>query len=220
MAENTTFSPEEWEILRQAPVLAGMAVATASKSGQWGSMREEAALYDAIDKTATDSSEIPVIQELAASIKQSPPAIFGTIETPNYQERALATCAAASNVLDARFEPVAAQRYRNWVVSVGQHVAEATKEGAFLGFIGGRRVSEEEAKVLDEIEVALRSQLVEMTLGLPGLESDNIPPVSIEQPAVPVMADTVAASSMVTARVTEREITEYVQPPREAREVY
>lgn len=220
MADQITFSTEEWETLRQTPVLAGMAVAAASKSGQWGSVREEAALYDAIDKTSADSSEISIIQELAASIKQTPPAVFGATETPDYHSRALAACAAASNVLDARLDAVAAQRYRNWVVSVGQHVAEASKEGAFLGFIGGRRMSEEEAKVLDEIEVALRSQLVEMTLGLPGLESDNIPPVSFEQPAGPAMSDSVATSSILTPRVTELEITEYVQPPREAREVY
>ena len=56
MADNDIFKPEEWETLRQAPVLAGMAVATASHSGQWGSVREEAALYDAIEKTAGDTS--------------------------------------------------------------------------------------------------------------------------------------------------------------------
>ena len=157
MPEEITFAPEEWETLRQAPLLASMAVSHARASGQWGSVREEAALYDAIDKASSDASEISLIQELAASIKAAPPAIFNDIETPNYHERALAACTAASNVLDARLEPVAAQRYRNWVVSVGQHVAEASKEGAFLGLIGGKRVSHEEAQVLNEIEVALRS---------------------------------------------------------------
>lgn len=220
MAEEITFAPEEWETLRQAPLLAGMAVSHAKASGQWGSVREEAALYDAIAKAASDDSEIPLIQELADSIKQSPPAIFGELETPDFRVHALAACAAASNVLDARLEAVAAQRYRNWVVSVGQHVAEASKEGAFLGFIGGKRVSEEEAQVLGEIEVALRSQLVETTLGTPGLESDNVPPVSLEQMDVPLMGDAVATSALLAPAMTEREVTEYVHPPREAREVY
>jgi hypothetical protein len=220
MAEEMTFTTEEWETLRQTPLLAGMAVATAAKSGQWGSVREEAALYDAIDKAGADASEIPLIQDIAASIKQSPPAVFTDIENPNYRERALAACTAASNVLDARAEPVAAQRYRNWVVSVGQLVAEASKEGAFLGFIGGKRVSDEEAQVLEEIEVALRSQLVETTLGKPGLESDNEPPVSLAQPEVPFMGDAVATSALLMPAVTEREVTEFVQPPREAREVF
>lgn len=220
MAEETTFTLEEWETLRQAPVLAGMAVATASKSGQWGSVREEAALYDAIDKTAADSSEISFIQELAASIKASPPAIFDASNSPDYHNRALAACAAASNVLDNRIEPVAAQRYRNWVVSVGQHVAEASKEGAFLGFIGGKRVSEDEAKMLNEIEVALRSNRVETTLGEPGLESDNDAPVSMNQAEIPFMADAVVTSALLSSDVSEREVTEYVRPQREAHETY
>lgn len=220
MAEEMVFTAEQWETLRQAPLLAGMAVATAAKSGQWGSVREEAALYDAIDKASADASEIPLIQDVAASIKQSPPAIFTDIETPNYRERALAACAAASNVLDVKADPVAAQRYRNWVVSVGQLVAEASKEGAILGFLGGKRVSDEEAQVLEEIEVALRSQLVETTLGTPGLESDNVPPVTLEQPAVPFMGDAVATNALLTPAITEREVTEFVQPPREAREVF
>lgn len=220
MAEEITFAPEEWETLRQAPLLAGMAVSHAKASGQWGSVREEAALYDAIDKASSDASEIPLIQELAAGIKQAPPAIFGDIEAPNYRERALAACAAASNVLDARLESVSAQRYRNWVVSVGQHVAEASKEGALLGFIGGKRVSDEEAQMLNEIEVALRSQLVETTLGNAGLESDNVPPVALEHPEVPFMDDAVVTNALLTPALTEREVTEYVKPPREAREVF
>ncbi len=146
--------------------------------------------------------------------------MFGAAESPDYHERALAVCAAASNVVDARLEPVAAQRYRNWVVSVSQLVAEASKEGAFLGFIGGKRVSEEEAKTLNEIEIALRSQLVETTLGEPGNESDIVAPLTTRQAEVPHMGDPVATSSLLSAGLTEREVTEYARPPREAREVY
>ncbi len=220
MVGEITFAPEEWETLRQTPLLAGMAVATASQSGQWGSVREEATLYDVIAKTASDSAEISLIQDIAASIKQSPPAIFNEIETPNYRERALAACAAASNILDARLKLVAAQRYRNWVVSVGQLVAEASREGALLGLIGGKRVSDEEAQLLSEIEVALRSQLVETALGKPGLESDNTPPILPEQPDATLLGNAAMISTLLSPAITEREITEFVQPPREAREVF
>lgn len=220
MTGEITFTPEEWETLRQAPLLAGMAVATASMSGQWGSMREEATLYDVIAKTASDSAEISLIQDIAASIKQSPPAIFNDIEAPHYRERALAACAAASNILDARLTPVAAQRYRNWVVSVGQLVAEASREGAFLGLIGGKRVSDEEAQLLSEIEVALRSQLVGTMLGKPGLESDNTPPILPEQSDTTLLGNAAMISTLLSPAITEREITEFVQPPREAHEVF
>jgi hypothetical protein len=218
MADEMTFTPEEWETLRSAPVLAGMAVASASKSGQWAGVKEEAALYDAIDKTATDASEIAVIQEIAASIKQTPPAVSDNAET-TYRERALSACAAVCNVLDAKFNPVSAQRYRNWVISASQRVAEASKEGALLGFIGGKRVSDEEAQMLADIETALHSQLGDTALGVPGLESDGAP-VAAEQPQVPFMGDAAAAGALFSPPITEREITGYVRPDREAREVY
>jgi hypothetical protein len=44
--------------------------------------------------------------------------------------------------------------FRGFLLKLGEKVANAAKEGAFLGF-GGVRVSEEERVILDELAQAL-----------------------------------------------------------------
>jgi len=46
------------------------------------------------------------------------------------------------------------QGFNQWLVSVAQRVAEAAKEGGFLGF-GGTQVSEQEAATIKELSTAL-----------------------------------------------------------------
>jgi hypothetical protein len=47
-----------------------------------------------------------------------------------------------------------ANEYRLWVITIAQKVAEASKEGGFLG-IGGKRVSADETAALREIAEAI-----------------------------------------------------------------
>jgi hypothetical protein len=56
-------------------------------------------------------------------------------------------------LLDAK-APGDAAAFKTWLQSIGQHVAEASKEGGFLGF-GGVQVSEAEKATLAQISTAL-----------------------------------------------------------------
>jgi hypothetical protein len=56
-------------------------------------------------------------------------------------------------LLDAK-APTDAAAFKTWLQSIGQHVAEASKEGGFLGF-GGVQVSEAEKATLAQISTAL-----------------------------------------------------------------
>lgn len=56
--------------------------------------------------------------------------------------------------MDAKATPDEAKAYKEWVVSVAENVAEAAKEGGFLG-IDGTQVSEKEKIALDEISKGL-----------------------------------------------------------------
>ncbi len=47
-----------------------------------------------------------------------------------------------------------ADEYRLWIITIAQKVAEATKEGGFLG-IGGKRVTVAEMAALKEIAEAI-----------------------------------------------------------------
>ena len=51
--------------------------------------------------------------------------------------------------------PGDAAAFKGWLRQISQHVAEASKEGGFLG-IGGVRVSEAEKATLNEISSALK----------------------------------------------------------------
>ena len=70
------------------------------------------------------------------------------------KEPALAACRAAAAVLARKATPAEGEAFGRWALSVGHHVAEATKEGGFLG-IGGTLVSEKERATLDELAAAL-----------------------------------------------------------------
>ena len=70
------------------------------------------------------------------------------------KEPALAACRAAAAVLARKTTPAEAEAFGRWALSVGRRVAEATKEGGFLG-IGGMLVSEKERATLSELATAL-----------------------------------------------------------------
>ena len=63
-------------------------------------------------------------------------------------------CEAVAELLTNKSNEIEAWQYREWAMSVGQRVAEAAKEGGFLG-IGGERVSGEEKRVLEKLSKSL-----------------------------------------------------------------
>jgi hypothetical protein len=62
-----------------------------------------------------------------------------------------------SEILKEKATPKEAEEYKEWAMSIAESVANAAKEGGFLGF-GGERISEKEkelyAKVADVLEVS------------------------------------------------------------------
>jgi len=59
----------------------------------------------------------------------------------------------AASIVDAK-APLDAQAYKDWLLHVSEKVAEASKEGGFLGF-GGVAVSDAEKATLAEMRTAL-----------------------------------------------------------------
>jgi hypothetical protein len=70
------------------------------------------------------------------------------------KEPALGACRAAAELLARKTTTAEAEAFGRWALFVGRHVAEAAKEGGFLG-IGGSLVSEKERAILDELATAL-----------------------------------------------------------------
>jgi hypothetical protein len=71
------------------------------------------------------------------------------------KDKAIAGLRQVAALLDAK-APGDAAAYKSWLQSISQHVAEAAKEGGFLGF-GGVQVSDAEKATLGEISSALQA---------------------------------------------------------------
>ena len=184
MPMKSDFTPEEWQILERAPVFAAFATLAADMSGPVGLVKELEALSQALDEANLPGDAYPaheLIATVAADLRatqssgqgwgqmlgegdvsnseedqEHPSAVPGSgldFSSPEkVKEPALAACRAAAELLGGKTTVVEA--FGRWALSVGRHVAEAAKEGGFLG-IGGERVSEKERATLNELATAL-----------------------------------------------------------------
>ena len=66
MADKSSFTKEEWTLLLESPMMAGMAITAADPSGLWGLLKESFASGTALAKVMTDASANPLV-------KASPP---------------------------------------------------------------------------------------------------------------------------------------------------
>jgi hypothetical protein len=163
MADKSNFTPDEWKALLQGVIAAGIAVTAAEPSGLWGLLKEGFAGGAVMAKAKTDPSTNGLVKAvvddfgaaegsaardgLKARFKQSKPA--------EIKEACIATLRQAAAIVDAK-APGDAAAYKAWLQQISQHVAEAAKEGGFLG-IGGVPVSDAEKATLTEISSALKA---------------------------------------------------------------
>jgi hypothetical protein len=147
-----SFDDAQWMKMRMAPMAAIYLVASASPSGPIGLFKEFAAVSDAVTDAVKDVSPTSLVgtafgggltkDELDKLQKDSPT-----------KENALQSIQEGLLVVSKK-SPADIEAYRELVMNVAQKVAEASKEGGFLG-IGGTRVSKEEEQALAAIKTAL-----------------------------------------------------------------
>jgi hypothetical protein len=162
MATKTDFSATEWETLRDAPHAVVLAVAAAGGSGLFGSIQEAMApagvLVEALRgenqllRQICDKEEIKAsIESLKDMAKSSND--FKSIQAI-YRRAAIDKSQSGLDLLKRKGTPEDVAAFRSFLLKLGEKVANAAKEGAFLGF-GGVRVSEEERVILAELSQAL-----------------------------------------------------------------
>lgn len=162
MATKTDFISAEWEVLRDAPNLLVLAMAVAGASGFFGSIAEALAPAETIRHALQGSNQL--LRELCqkdemmgsvASIKSRAKAggDFPNIQSALRQE-SIDKARAAVDLLRQKGSPEDIETYREFLITLGDKVANAAKEGAFLGF-GGERVSENERTLLAELAEAV-----------------------------------------------------------------
>lgn len=162
MADKQSFTPEEWTKILMSPTVAGMAITAADPSGLWGMLKESFASGAALVAAKTDPDTNPLIKALVADfetsdgrgeIKEALRARFAGAKPDELVGRALAELGEVAQILDAK-APEDAGTFKAWLAEISHKVAEASKEGGFLG-LGGVQVSDAEKATLADIETTL-----------------------------------------------------------------
>lgn len=162
MADKRRFTPDEWTKILMSPAVAGMAITAADPSGLWGMLKESFASGAALVAAKTDPGADPLIKAVVADfetadgrgeIKEALRARFAGAKPEELVPEALSELKEVAAILDAK-APDDAAAYKAWLREISLKVAEAAKEGGFLGF-GGVRVSDAEKATLAEIEKTL-----------------------------------------------------------------
>ena len=162
MATKSDFSAAEWETLRDAPHVIVLAVAAAGSSGFFGSIKEAMApartMVEALQgenqllRQICDKEEIKAsIESLKDMAKSS--GDFKSVQAA-FRKAATDNSRAALDLLKRKGTPEDVAAFKDFLLKLGEKVANAAKEGTFLGF-GGVRISEEESAVLAELAQAL-----------------------------------------------------------------
>jgi hypothetical protein len=164
MANKTTFTPEEWAILRDTPQLAAMAVTVSGASGLFGTIQEAFGTTSAlVGGMQSDNELIRALcakDELVAAQQtlkgQAKSVQGGDLETLKAKLQASATenIGKAIALLSRKGDTADLTAYQTFVRGLADKVANAAKEGSFLGF-GGERVSGNERQMIAQIETAL-----------------------------------------------------------------
>jgi hypothetical protein len=163
MATKADFTADEWKLLLQSPLIAGVAISAADPSGLIGMMKESMASARALIQAKTDPNADALVKAVAGEFETSEgrglaqdgvkTAISGAKASADIVSKALAALKATSALLDAKGGADAAP-FKTWLAGVAKAVAEAAPEGGFLGF-GGTQVSETEKTTVAQIAAAL-----------------------------------------------------------------
>ena len=156
MADKASFTPEEWILLLESPMMAGMAVSAAEPSGLFGMLKESFATGKLLVAAKTDAAANALVKAVAAD--------FETAEGRNAAQRRAQGQARRRparrhqgqgagrrcgrwRLCSPPRHPRTPQPFKAWLAQISQNVAEAASEGGFLGF-GGVQVSDAEKATL------------------------------------------------------------------------
>jgi hypothetical protein len=170
MSIENRFSEDEIFLLISAPSMVGSAIATAGKSGLFGTLKEMSVNVKAIMAGVKNYPDNALIQGLLPALEEREEALekakkfrdrakqrmkdkeIDSVE--KFHRQTLEDCRAVTQLLQDKTTPQEAKEYKEWLLAVAEKVAMAAKEGGFLG-IGGERFSAGEKDLLNKIADAL-----------------------------------------------------------------
>ena len=157
----SNYTPDQWQLLLDVPPAVGTAVMVAGRSGL-GSVKEAMAMARGILGAREGYDGNALVEALVeARLKDGEKSSIESLSSPyrnlspdQVLDDAVERCEAVAGLLADKASESDASGYKQWALSVGQKVAEAAKEGGFLG-VGGERVSEDERHALARLKQAL-----------------------------------------------------------------
>lgn len=160
MASKQSFTPDEWKKLIESAMVASIAVTAAEPHGLWGTLKEGFANARGMAEGLRSGDELirAVVADLETSdgraiAREGMKEQFKGLGLADIPPRAIAALREVGSILDAK-APADAAAFKSWIYANAVGVAEAAKEGGFLGF-GGVRVSDKEKATLADIASAL-----------------------------------------------------------------
>ena len=163
MATKSDFTQDEWRTLRDAPHLVVVAAASAGGSGLFGTLKEAiapaGAMVEAIKgnndllKALCDKEEMKAAVDEIKEGAKATSTDFKEVQS-YFHQQAINKSREALAIVKAKGTADDASAYADFLMNLGNRVANAAKEGDFLGF-GGERVSEGERVLLGELGEAL-----------------------------------------------------------------
>ena len=159
MPDKSNFAPDEWKLLLKSVMMASIAITAAEPHGLWGLLQESFAGGTDLAKAKMDPGADALVADFGTAegrtiardgLKEK----FTGSKAVEIKAKCIETLRQVAEVVDAK-APADATAFKIWLRQISQHVAEAAKEGGFLG-IGGVAVSEAEKATLAEISNALK----------------------------------------------------------------
>ena len=163
MPDKSNFTPDEWKLLLESVMTAGIAISAAEPSGLWGLLKESFAEGSALMTAKLDPGVDALIKAVVADFETAEgrsTARDGLKEKltgskpVEIKAKCIETLRQAGAVVDAK-APNDAAAFKGWLRQISQHVADAAMEGGGL-FGGGVQVSAAEKATLNEIASALK----------------------------------------------------------------
>jgi hypothetical protein len=163
MTGKSNFTPDEWKVLLQSVMAAGIAITAAEPSGLWGLLKESFAGGTELAKAKTDPGTNALIKAVVddfstaegSAARDALKAKFKDSKPAQIKNKCIEVLRETAAIVDAK-APGDSAAYKRWLQQISQHVAEAANEGRFLG-AGGVPISEAEKATLTEISTALKA---------------------------------------------------------------
>ncbi len=141
MTTKSDFTPEEWDLVREGPPTAGVAVLMAEKGGSFRETWALAKAYGEARKELGQSELLDALVDEKPEMKR-----YGSAE--ELDEVGLGRLREAVVLLEAKATPDEVAGYKQFVLDVASRVAEAHKEE-------GSPVSEAERNAIEKVAATL-----------------------------------------------------------------